>query len=154
MNDVKERWSKYVIECIDSMELDVMDDKEYQKVFERAAEGTKLIIDLQKLENGQKEVKLRGKIDQNKIDSNEKVELAKIESNKEIEQCRSTDKKVEFDRNQVSEYMKFAVIPVAIKLLDEGFKLVFMNKTFRYEKDGIISSTPGKSIGDYFRFRK
>lgn len=45
-------------------------------------------------------------------------------------------------------------IPIAIFMADAAFKVMYMNKVLNYEKEGVITSSPGKNfVSSLFRFK-
>lgn len=72
---------------------------------------------------------------------------------KQLEAAKEENKKADKKR-EFMKYMEIAIIPVGMMVLDFAFKRSFMKAVFKYEENGVITSTPGKSIGQLFRFKR
>ena len=71
------------------------------------------------------------------------IELEKIEQAKE-----------EQVKNRVIKYIEIAAIPAALMTLDFLFKRKYMKDVCNFEKDYTFTTTPGRSISSFFRFKK
>mgnify|MGYP003429960475 CR=1 FL=1 len=84
----------------------------------------------------------------------EATELYKIYIEEEkLEAAKEENKKADKKRD-ILKYVEIAVIPVSLVVLDFAFKMSFAKTVMKWEENGITTSTPGKSISQFFRWKK
>ena len=71
------------------------------------------------------------------------IEMEKLESDKK-----------EKEKSRIIKYIEVAAVPAGLFLLDCIFKRYYMRQVCNFEKDYTFTTTPGKSIGSIFRFKK
>lgn len=71
-----------------------------------------------------------------------------------IELDKIEDKKKEQKENKLVKYIEIAVIPAGLIILDYAFKRSFMKSVCNFEKDYTFTTTPGRSISSFFKFKR
>ena len=67
---------------------------------------------------------------------------------------RSDSMKKEQNLNRVIRYVEVAAVPAGLMLLDSLFKWRFMKTVCNFEKDYTFTTTPGRSISSFFRWKR
>lgn len=70
------------------------------------------------------------------------TEVVKIESNK--------DKKI----NRIIKFIELVAVPVALMFVDHLFKMRFTKTVCNFEKDYTFTTQAGRSVSQFFRFKK
>lgn len=71
------------------------------------------------------------------------IEIEKIEAEKD-------SKKI----NKILKYVELVAVPVALAALEYFFKMKFTKTVCNFEKDYTFTTQAGRSISQFFRFRK
>lgn len=70
----------------------------------------------------------------------------------ELERVESTKK--EQNLNRMVRYVEVVAVPVGLLMIDSFVKWRFMKTVCNFEKDYTFTTTPGRSISSFFRFKK
>lgn len=119
---------------IDVQDHDVCSEP-HNKAFKEAMEAYDRRIELEKIEEKQKELTLK----ERELDLREK-ELANKEKSEK--------------GNKVLKYIEIIAVPIGVLTLDYVFKRSFMKSVCNFEKDYTFTTTPGKSISSLFKWKK
>lgn len=72
-----------------------------------------------------------------------KIEIEKIESAKKDQTS-----------NRIVKVLEVAAVPAVLLTVENLFKFKFMKKVCLFEKDYTFTTTPGRSISSYFKFKR
>lgn len=64
------------------------------------------------------------------------------------------NEKKEKEKSRLIKCIEVAAVPAGLFVLDCIFKRYYMRQICNFEKDYTFTTTPGKSIGSIFRFKK
>lgn len=64
----------------------------------------------------------------------------------------TVEKKKKINWDLIVDLLKIGV-PVLVLVMDFGFKMVYMYKICNFEREGTFTTTAGKSMKDFFRFK-
>ena len=70
----------------------------------------------------------------------------------EIEKLEKAEKEQRF--NKIIKVVEVAAIPAILLVADHFLKLKFAREICNFEKDYTFTTTPGRSISSFFRFKK
>lgn len=70
------------------------------------------------------------------------------------EMDRFDSSKKEQNLNRVVRYVEVAAVPAGLMILDSFFKWRFMKTVCSFEKDYTFTTTPGRSISSFFRWKR
>ena len=73
---------------------------------------------------------------------------------RQIELDRYESSKKEQTLNRVVKFVEVAAVPTALILIDSVVKWRFMKTVCNFEKDYTFTTTPGRSVSSFFRFKK
>ena len=71
-----------------------------------------------------------------------------------IELERAESAKNEQGLNRIVKYVEVAAVPVGVLVLDSIIKWKYMKTICNFEKDYTFTTTPGRGISSFFRFKR
>ena len=133
--ETKELLELVVCELLEKSRDEDLPEAQKKQIFEEAMKATDRYIEVSKMET-------KRIVEIGKMETTRSVELSKIESDKE--------KKL----NQALKYVELIGIPVALMAVDFAFKMRYTKTVCNFEKDYTFTTQAGRSISQFFRFKK